>query len=110
MSAIAGIDQALWDIKGKFYNAPVHQLLGGKSRESIKVYSWIGGDRPHLLGSEADVLRPVSANPGIDLDRFPALPSEQLMHGRIVKLALNVPKRLIDSSCTEADFIGADPF
>ena len=46
MSAIAGIDQALWDIKGKFYNAPVYQLLGGKCRDSIKVYSWIGGDRP----------------------------------------------------------------
>lgn len=46
MSAIAGIDQALWDIKGKYYNAPVHQLLGGKARDSIRVYSWIGGDRP----------------------------------------------------------------
>src|SRR5580704_2896749 len=46
MSAIAGIDQALWDIKGKFFNAPVHQLIGGKCRDSIKVYSWIGGDRP----------------------------------------------------------------
>ncbi|WP_042462155.1 galactonate dehydratase [Neobacillus dielmonensis] len=46
MSAIAGIDQALWDIKGKFYNAPVYQLLGGACRDSIKVYSWIGGDRP----------------------------------------------------------------
>jgi galactonate dehydratase len=46
MSAISGIDQALWDIKGKYYNAPVHQLLGGKARDSIKVYSWIGGDRP----------------------------------------------------------------
>lgn len=46
MSAIAGIDQALWDIKGKYYNAPVYQLLGGACRDSIKVYSWIGGDRP----------------------------------------------------------------
>ncbi len=46
MSAIAGIDQALWDIKGKYYNAPVYQLMGGKARDEIKVYSWIGGDRP----------------------------------------------------------------
>ncbi len=46
MSALSGIDQALWDIKGKFFNAPVHQLLGGQARDRIKVYSWIGGDRP----------------------------------------------------------------
>src|SRR5215212_5889295 len=53
MSAIAGIDQALWDIKGKFYNAPVHQLLGGKARDSIKLYSWIGGDRPSEVATAA---------------------------------------------------------
>lgn len=46
MSAIAGIDQALWDIKGKALGVPVHELLGGKVRDSIRVYSWIGGDRP----------------------------------------------------------------
>jgi galactonate dehydratase len=53
MSAIAGIDQALWDIKGKFFNTPVYQLLGGKARESMKVYSWIGGDRPSEVGEAA---------------------------------------------------------
>lgn len=53
MSAIAGIDQALWDIKGKYFNAPVYQLLGGACRDSIKVYSWIGGDRPSDVGAAA---------------------------------------------------------
>ncbi|MBP2299855.1 galactonate dehydratase [Azospirillum picis] len=46
MSAIAGIDQALWDIKGKVLGAPVYQLLGGLVRDRIKAYSWVGGDRP----------------------------------------------------------------
>lgn len=46
MSALAGIDQALWDIKGKALGVPVHELLGGKVRDRIRVYSWIGGDRP----------------------------------------------------------------
>lgn len=46
MSAIAGIDQALWDIKGKVHGVPVYSLLGGPVRDRIQVYSWIGGDRP----------------------------------------------------------------
>ncbi|MBM7556868.1 galactonate dehydratase [Halanaerobacter jeridensis] len=53
MSAIAGIDQALWDIKGKYYDASIHELLGGACRDSIKVYSWIGGNRPSNVGEEA---------------------------------------------------------
>ncbi|WP_347549076.1 galactonate dehydratase [Pseudalkalibacillus hwajinpoensis] len=53
MSAISGIDQALWDIKGKYYNAPIYQLLGGACRDSIKIYSWIGGDRPSDVGQAA---------------------------------------------------------
>ena len=51
MSAIAGIDQALWDIKGKFYNAPVYDLMGGLCRDQLKVYRWIGGDRPSDIRS-----------------------------------------------------------
>ncbi|NLD88519.1 MAG: galactonate dehydratase [Clostridiales bacterium] len=46
MSAIAGIDQALWDIKGKKFGAPVYELMGGRCRDRIQVYSWVGGDRP----------------------------------------------------------------
>ena len=53
MSAIAGIDQALWDIKGKYHDAPVYQLLGGPVRDKMRVYSWIGGDRPEHVGAAA---------------------------------------------------------
>jgi galactonate dehydratase len=53
MSAIAGIDQALWDIKGKFFGAPVYELMGGKCRDKMKVYSWIGGDRPSDVAHDA---------------------------------------------------------
>ena len=53
MSAISGIDQALWDIKGKVFNAPVYQLMGGLCRDKIKVYSWVGGDRPSDVGRAA---------------------------------------------------------
>lgn len=53
MSAIAGVDQALWDIKGKVLSVPVYQLIGGKCRDRLKVYCWIGGDRPHDVAAEA---------------------------------------------------------
>ena len=45
-SAVAGLDQALWDIAGKAYGAPVHALLGGAVRDRIRVYGWVGGDEP----------------------------------------------------------------
>ena len=53
MSAISGIDQALWDIKGKYFNAPVYELMGGKCRQKMKIYSWIGGDRPSDVAKAA---------------------------------------------------------
>jgi len=53
MSALSGIDQALWDIKGKIFNAPVWQLMGGACRDKMKVYSWVGGDRPSDVGAAA---------------------------------------------------------
>jgi galactonate dehydratase len=56
MSAIAGIDQALWDIKGKYYDAPIHELLGGKVRDKIRYYRWVGGDRPTEVGKNAATL------------------------------------------------------
>jgi mannonate dehydratase len=44
MAAIAAVDTALWDLKGKALNVPVYQLLGGASRESVMVYGHASGE------------------------------------------------------------------
>lgn len=76
MSALSGIDIALWDLKGKprswalgpplsgyrdadgpppgrKLGVPIYQLLGGKVRDRLRVYAWIGGDRPSDVVEEA---------------------------------------------------------
>jgi L-alanine-DL-glutamate epimerase-like enolase superfamily enzyme len=55
MSALAGIDIALWDLKARKLNVPIYQLLGGKVRDKLKVYAWIGGDRPGDVKTQAYV-------------------------------------------------------
>ena len=45
-SALSGIDQALWDIRGKYFGAPVYDLLGGRVRDKMEVYSWIDSGTP----------------------------------------------------------------
>ncbi|GAB4107889.1 galactonate dehydratase [Echinicola sediminis] len=54
MSAISGIDQALWDIKGKHLKVPVYELLGGAVRKKMKMYCWIGGDHPEVVLEQAE--------------------------------------------------------
>ncbi|WP_254049796.1 galactonate dehydratase [Novosphingobium sp. TH158] len=53
MSALSGLDQALWDLLGKRLGLPVWQLLGGCVRQKVPVYAWIGGDRPHDVATAA---------------------------------------------------------
>lgn len=53
MSALSGIDQALWDIKGKHLGVPVYELLGGTVRQKMKMYCWIGGDHPEVVLEQA---------------------------------------------------------
>ncbi len=56
-SAVSGLDQALWDIKGKTLGAPIHQLLGGPVRDRIRIYGWIGGDEPSGVRESATAAR-----------------------------------------------------
>lgn len=73
MSALSGLDQALWDLAGKRLGVPVWQLLGGRVRDRVPVYAWIGGDRPSDVESAARArlaqgFRAVKMNATEDLD------------------------------------------
>ncbi|WP_327085098.1 galactonate dehydratase [Nonomuraea sp. NBC_01738] len=51
-SAVAGIDQALWDIKGKALGVPVYELLGGPVRDRVRIYTWVGGESAAELAAD----------------------------------------------------------
>ena len=57
MSALAGLEQALWDLKGHRYGLPAWQMLGGRVRDKVRAYAWIGGDRPGEIGEAAKARR-----------------------------------------------------
>jgi galactonate dehydratase len=57
MSALAGLEQALWDLKGRVLGVPIWEMLGGKVREKIRAYAWIGGDRPDDVAEAAAARR-----------------------------------------------------
>lgn len=52
-SAISGIEQALWDLKGKRLGVPIYELLGGAVRDKMRVYCWIAGDDPSSAAESA---------------------------------------------------------
>src|SRR5690348_14303695 len=55
MSALSGLEQALWDLKGRALGLPAWQMLGGKVRDTVRSYAWIGGDRPSEIAEAAQV-------------------------------------------------------
>lgn len=57
MSAMSGLDQALWDLNGKLLGVPVWRMMGGKVRDKVRAYAWIGGDRPDEIGAAAAARR-----------------------------------------------------
>ncbi len=53
LSALSGIDQALWDIKGKEFGRPVYELLGGRVRDRVRAYTHFGGGTPEAAAESA---------------------------------------------------------
>jgi galactonate dehydratase len=70
MSAISGIDMALWDIAGKAAGLPVHRLLGGAYRDRVRMYRATGAGQPHTVepglpyraGTSAEPAEPIDGN------------------------------------------------
>lgn len=57
MSALAGLEQALWDLKGRAFGLPAWEMMGGRVRDKVRAYAWIGGDRPNEIGDAAAARR-----------------------------------------------------
>jgi L-alanine-DL-glutamate epimerase-like enolase superfamily enzyme len=82
--ALAGVDLALWDILGKVSGLPVHQLLGGKRRDSVRMYSSIGGGA-HMTPQQMAKLAEEAVNDGftmvkIRMDYGPVPPDVNTKH------------------------------
>jgi galactonate dehydratase len=88
-SAVAGLDQALWDIAGQAYGAPVHALLGGPVRDRVRVYAWVGGDEPAALADAvtAHVEAGMTAVKMNASGRLSAIPTPAELDGIVARLA-----------------------
>ena len=68
MAAIAGVDMALYDLKGKYYNVPAYELLGGLVRDRVRLYGHVTGKTAEELSDNAKAL----ADSGCTMIRFRA--------------------------------------
>ncbi|PXY29269.1 galactonate dehydratase [Prauserella sp. PE36] len=106
-SAVAGLDQALWDILGKVLSVPVHQLLGGAVRDQVRVYGWIGGDEPSAV-AEAAARQVETGLTAVKMNasgRVGRMPNRNEVDGVVARLAA-VREVLGDSRDVAVDFHG----
>ena len=107
MSAISGLDMALWDIKGKWLGQPVHMLMGGQVRDKIRTYRWTGGDKPSDLAKGALALR----DEGLNAVKFNACAEMQIVDtnakiDRVLRALQEVREAVGDTMDLAFDFHG----
>jgi galactonate dehydratase len=80
-SAMSGVEQALWDIKGRALGVPIYELLGGAARDKMRIYCWVGGDRP------ADIAAQVLGQKSLGMNAVKMNATEELhfidTHGKV---------------------------
>jgi len=106
-SAIAALDQALWDIAGRRLGVPVYELLGGPVRERVRVYGWIGGDSPSDVAAAAAAQREAGMT-AVKMNataQFPPLPSARDV-AEVADRARQVRAALGDDRDFAVDFHG----
>jgi galactonate dehydratase len=87
-SALAGIDQALWDIKGRYHAVPVHELLGGPVRDKVRMYTWVHGrDNAQLVDeAQAKVAKGFTALKLNLSEALPPIPSAAQLRGAVSRV------------------------
>jgi len=95
-TSMSGIDQALWDIRGKVLGAPVWQLLGGECRRKVRVYSHAHGNTPDDLAKDA--LKVISEGyAAVKFDSFHVDPYTRSSSLTDVKLAIDKVRAVRES-------------
>lgn len=105
-SGRAGIEIALWDLRGKLLSAPIYNLVRAKVRDRVKVYQWAGGNEPNPEKAAAEAKRAVDA--GLQAIKLNAcLPTSSLDFDGRIPLALEVARAIREAVGPRVD-IGFD--
>ena len=111
MSAISGIEQALWDIKGKALGVPVHELLGGRVRDTIRMYNHLGGGQMNVMYESTETQQFAEhalavKEAGYTAIKFMAVPRTEPVEGtRQVRQAARYVEAIRDAVGAEMDLM-----
>ena len=102
MSALGGIEIALWDILGKSLNQPIYALLGGKVRDKVKVYRWAGGNNNSAQAAAEEASRVVGEGArAIKMNACPPLAAVDTYGG--IKAAVDRARAVRDAVGPDVD-------